>query len=463
MTPTQLAPTHGIVASIGACGRRRRCAFSLIELMIAIVILGLGLVMVGTVFPIAWGRARDLSHQTSKQAITEVAEATVKLLARVDGADIDAGSFAGDYLYDSVAELLITADDPRVHVLHMENLRVIDPDEFVWEEPWQLEDAGLWWVMVQPDLPGHPGDLPAGYFDSLYFWPQVRFEDRVYPALPARKGVDLMMTAGGGLYEYQGSRIINGPDDAWEAELEGRRFAWAVLHRLRTPIGTIMATDIEKARRVREFELYIATLRRPRANSRYARQDFAAAPDPWNLAPLAVDVAALPADEDVQFPVAWRVQVWFPGDYELPGMPPTGVPAEIEVPAPGASSASEFLIDMFPTGSWLIDEISGAVYRVERRRVTVNGDKAYLTLNREVYQDDLELGDDPLTPVNEAYGPCYGACDGVGLVAEERLRTVWVFPPPVDPARGANDMPVFNGRQPVVGIEVRSLSVYPTG
>ncbi len=37
---------------------RRVTAFSLMELMIGIVILGLGLVMVATMFPVAWTRAR---------------------------------------------------------------------------------------------------------------------------------------------------------------------------------------------------------------------------------------------------------------------------------------------------------------------------------------------------------------------------------------------------------------------
>jgi len=42
----------------------------------------------------------------------------------------------------------------------------------------------------------------------------------------------------------------------------------------------------------------------------------------------------------------------------------------------------------------------------------------------------------------------------------ERVRTVWVFPPPVQSER-AGEAPVFAGNHPVVGIDLRSLSISP--
>ena len=47
------------------------------------------------------------------------------------------------------------------------------------------------------------------------------------------------------------------------------------------------------------------------------------------------------------------------------------------------------------------------------------------------------------------------------IVPGERIRTVWVFPPPVQAERARPGVPVFNGAQPVVGIDVRALSISP--
>ena len=108
---------------------RRSPAFSLIEMMIAIVILGLGLVMVATMFPIALGRARTLSEFTRQTAIANAAETTIGMLAQVDGLTLNAATFAGDLVYDAPPPPpnlnsvgLMARSDTRVHLLHMENL-----------------------------------------------------------------------------------------------------------------------------------------------------------------------------------------------------------------------------------------------------------------------------------------------------------------------------------------------------
>jgi hypothetical protein len=44
---------------------------------------------------------------------------------------------------------------------------------------------------------------------------------------------------------------------------------------------------------------------------------------------------------------------------------------------------------------------------------------------------------------------------------EPARRTYWVFLPPVDRERGPNGIPLFNGSQPVVGVEVRQLTLAP--
>ncbi|MCH8940486.1 MAG: prepilin-type N-terminal cleavage/methylation domain-containing protein [Chloroflexi bacterium] len=57
----------------GGPARSRRDGFSLLELMIAIVILGLGLVMVATTYPIGWQRAVRLADYTRQISVIEAA------------------------------------------------------------------------------------------------------------------------------------------------------------------------------------------------------------------------------------------------------------------------------------------------------------------------------------------------------------------------------------------------------
>src|SRR5439155_6013669 len=54
-------------------------AFSMIELLIAIMILGLGLVMLATVFPVGFDMTRDTVEKHIAMAVGEHAVATVEL------------------------------------------------------------------------------------------------------------------------------------------------------------------------------------------------------------------------------------------------------------------------------------------------------------------------------------------------------------------------------------------------
>ena len=94
---------HICYLTFGPQRHSRRAAFSMAEMMIAIVILGLGLLMVATMFPIAWTKARTLAEFTNQSSITEAASTTVRLLTRV-ARPIPGGppfqsqtSFLGDY------------------------------------------------------------------------------------------------------------------------------------------------------------------------------------------------------------------------------------------------------------------------------------------------------------------------------------------------------------------------------
>ena len=49
------------------------------------------------------------------------------------------------------------------------------------------------------------------------------------------------------------------------------------------------------------------------------------------------------------------------------------------------------------------------------------------------------------------------------LQADDVIRTVWVFPPAVDRSLADGALPVFDGSSPVVGIDVRTVSLSPPG
>ncbi len=484
-------------------------AFSLIELMVAIIILGLGLIMVATVFPVAWGRARTLSEATSHATISATAHATVTMLAHVDGPETPGGppsnraTFAGDLVIDNSHQVnpyteIVTVSDTRVHHLYMENMLVAPrgfiPDRRIpwyddagtgsWTDPpapWSLERV----VLIPADpLNPHAGGMTAeeacdanptplrDYCRTSFLASRIRFEQRVYPPLPPRDP-NVTGVSGG----------FNAADPLWDGMFNTRRFAWAVFHRLRGRIGPdpycvaeeeFFAESLEAAGSIREFDVYYVTLRRPQPTFRYAQQDREPinVPNPWILpATPQVTPQAAPHTDDVMLPEPWRVQIQItaetlptadPDDDYVAGMATTGIPTEIRVPPEdipaNEPAAIAMLTQMFQRGTRLIDERTGLVYRVTRRRLGEEGQVAFLTLDREITFEDVNM-----PPLCEA-DPNYGSVNPATLDPVERLRTVWVFPPPVLPRTDDRDrFPVFDGPQPVVDIEVRTLSLAPHG
>ncbi|MFQ5415273.1 MAG: hypothetical protein ACE5E6_12525, partial [Phycisphaerae bacterium] len=244
-----------------------------------------------------------------------------------------------------------------------------------------------------------------------------------------------------------------GDDAQWDAMLDGRRFAWAAFHKLddryvemvnNIPLGEDPWHAIAEPR---PLTMYYVTLTRGRSTRRYARQNPDFVPDPLARDVPQSDIAPLPPEDDVLFPVPWRVQVLLPDD--LASGDGTGVPTDVQAgktvgdDAPAATNG--LVARLFARGGRFIDEINGRVYTVEKYRLSADGDLATMTLDTEILFDDVNDG---------AVG---GGNDTLEL--EERLRTVWVFPPRVDRSTGA---PVFAGRQPVVGIDVRTLRIFPS-
>lgn len=504
-------------------GRRRvvgpRRAFSLVELMIAIVILGLGLVMVATMFPVAWGRARDLGEFTQHQSITPLAENLAKALLHSPGPSnpitalpTPVGvSFAGDLFYHeafaaaAVAAAANTAatgvtpspipnpspriavdpfnwpNDTWVHAVNMENIRVEDPG-FVAEDPWQLERA------LDPMTDPSP-NLDPSVVERSYWNPQINVHQRIHPPLPQRR--DIMIDSPLRGTPNDETATFTGDDDSWDDRVGTRRFAWSLLHRLPTvlpppptppsppspqgnaaAVNAAVAADAAAAASDRVFDMYYVTLRRPQPTNRYARQDpTGGLPDPYDVTAAPVVPRARPPEDDVMLPVAWRVQVEFPETIVrrfdmttgIPVDSATNIPTVVQVPPEaftGSSEAKRMLVTMFPRGTKFIDEITGQIYHVSRIRVEEPlGEKVFLTLDREIFLEDVDFPVDINHPAGDPR--CLGVCVVGNLDNEERIRAVWVYPPPVEERDPDNPFPVFSGNTPVVDIEVQTLTVTP--
>ncbi|UCE59614.1 MAG: prepilin-type N-terminal cleavage/methylation domain-containing protein [Phycisphaerales bacterium] len=437
---------------LAGTARRRRDAFSLIEMMIAVVILGLGLIMIATMFPVAWSRGKKLTEYTVQVAVTDAAHATVQMLTRVSSSTSDATSFAGDLMLDPGTTNIRLNSDTRVHALHTENI-VVDsipdmlrptglvsgfaPDRNAvdpWNAetaPWRLERLGEEYGL--PFVVGLYCSTGSTYCGSLFFPSQIWIEQRVYPPMPEWEIIDR---------EDKDART------AWIDNLDSRRYAWAVFHKLReqTLLGAVDQP--------REFDMYYVTLRRTQPTFRYTRQDPdpAATPavgDPGRLAPVLV--AALPREQDVLLPSPWRVQVYFPDALASsadPANQPTGIPTVIEVNSKDAR-VGDFVVDLFPEDTWLIDELNGEIFQVTDRRLNADSTEAYLTLDREVLLEEIDDGFKGAFHFQSTF-----------IDPEEQIRTVWVFPPPVLADRDDDD-PVFQGKPPVMAIEKRTLTVAP--
>jgi len=467
-------------------GTRHHRAFSLIELMVAIVILGLGMVMVATMFPVAWGRARDLSEFTSHQSIGFAASNTTSRLLRAAPADLasaQAGpSFAGDLIYYSYGGgginnwLAVDANNwPNttwVHALNMENIRVDNP-AFVAEDPWRVERG---FDLRDPNL-NLPPAVIANSVDTSYVNAQILVHQRFYPPMRRRQFITRPRRTeqnynnkNGGPGADSGVFSSTQTDALWDNAVASRRFCWAVFHRMRE---RLVPPSPALAEETRIYDLYYVTLRRPQPTNRYARQETENQdnlPNPRDIMSPPVTPQAMPPDQDVMLPVAWRVQVEFPEELRDPSDPDApSAPTEIMVPPSaftGNDQARNMLVTMFPRGTQFIDEITGLVYRVTQVRDVLddgNPDRitAYLTLDREVLLEDVDLKpfQGPPNAINDAR--C-DTCDaGVYDDPAERVRTVWVFPPPVVEREEGVIYPAFSGSTPVVDINIRSLAFTP--
>ncbi|MEK6797355.1 MAG: prepilin-type N-terminal cleavage/methylation domain-containing protein [Planctomycetota bacterium] len=456
-----------------------RPAFSLVEMMIAIVILGLGMVMVATMFPIAWTRARQLGEHTAERSVSAGLGVIVESLVEpssvayfpLENRDrVVAAGLAGDLIFDpSLASMPIAFSDTRVHALHLENILVEAAVETpVPEDSWKIEQIPYFF---DPDV---EDDLKKSLKTRSLFDPRVRFEQRVHPPMPPS-------------YDSADPDTVTARNE----QLSRRRFAWAVLHRLTQPVGPdpnvlhaklLTAKSQQEKEQIRAdareqsiagmgssriLDVYYVTLRRPGPTDRFTRQDVSSQnlPDPLNREHVATPKAE-DRQFDVQFPIAWRMQIQLPAimasraELQKPAAQqiaeklPTGIPTEATIPPQGITGAEALMfLQIFRDGTRFIDEVNGQVYRVVRQRITdAAGEQAALTLDREIVVEDVD--DSTSKGLKTSF-----YADGI-IQTEERMRTVWVFPPSVDRSAGGA-APLFAGAPPVVDIDVRTLALAP--
>lgn len=437
-----LAATANVGVPPAAGGARpvpRRGGFSLIELMIAVVILGLGMVLAATMFPVGWGRARRLAEFTTQATVTANVLAHLEMTAQVAGADFNSANFAGDLIFDPLFSMkrgkIVAYGDTRVHALNAENIVIGDPlrPAIVSEDPWRLERVPSYEDLIKNDPDLEPG---PDWFQRSYYAPRLRIHDRFYPPLRPRVSEDLRQS-----------------DKWWDDVLENRLYAVAVLHRMKERVGpepppappppgeTVEENAARAISSTRSIDLYLVTLRRGPSTQRYAHQDTDGIPD-VNDRTIVAQPKPSGRDDDLRLPVPWRVQVVFPDETVL-SPERTGIPTEIKV-NPTEFDAGPYVVDLLPEGTSMIDEITGNVYQVAQRRfLGVDQERATLTLDTEVLVPDIDDGEFP----------------GDGrLQSDERLRTVWVFPPPVE--RGGSS-PSFTGASPAIAVDVRTISLAP--
>jgi hypothetical protein len=491
----------------------------MVELMFAVVILGIGMLITSSMFPIAWFKAREVAEATVVPALADAAEANIRLVCPPQSKNLVAdlprattSFFPGDWI--PLAQPAPTGGgnrdhafiypDMRVHHLNAGNYLADTGEDFrndagtlipIADDSWQLEDnLDVMLADRNPLLTGFTNGDPTLDVLAVPLSPHLRAHTRLSIPLDARPA-DTADTS---------------VQSLWEERFELRRHCWSVFYRFNEMPGLEFGvesqadTEIPNARKFalaeqrlrksRQLSMYYFTLKRP-VNARYARQ---AGYDPDASSPAVVDLAnpqARGPEFDVRLPVPWRFEA---GLKTLPSASAAGVPSEIHVPA------NTLMATVLDDGYVLLDDRVGQVFRItDRRDGSVDGvasviftlDRDYTIVNGEYAPDynrleagtrdawekeskwydgqcDAEVSRVLADPASILPDDLPSRCQPVGSSSgsmtdqpigedEPARRTYWVFLPPVDRERGPNGIPLFNGSQPVVGVEVRQLTLAP--
>jgi hypothetical protein len=466
------------------------------ELLIAVVILGIGLLITSSMFPIAWYKAREVAESAIIPSLANTAETHLKLACRPSRPQPDPANpmytssfFPGDWFpaIQGAPEPAVVYPDTRVHHLSTGNYLADTAEDFVEEPPgsgtfvpvaddsWKLEDNLD--VMLRDTM------WALAFFGNsdTARGPQLRAHARLSPPMEARR------------------LARENPDPLevahWEERFELRRHCWSVFYKFNDLPGleySIFSQDLngdgnpldqpdvaqkyiianQRMKQKRTLTAYFFTLKRP-VGARYVRQEGF---DPDSSASKPIDPAnpiAMPntptEPNDVRLPVPWRFEaelVTLPSD----GQP--GVPSEILV-------TNALMANVLDAGFVLLDDRTGQVMKVTNRREVSGG--VVLTLDRDYTAAEIEkrpdyepaLRDNGSISEKAIYNwmmagewsklgcdidPNTAGCDVLKEDAPEK-RTFWVFLPPVDAERNSDGTPNFNGSQPVVGVEMRQITL----
>jgi len=492
--------------SLRADGTAR--AFSMTELLIAVVILGIGLLITSSMFPIAWYKARDVAESAVIPSMANAGEVALELQCRPARPQFNPSSpvytssfFPGDW-FPAIAgapDLAAVYPDTHVHVLNAGNYLADTGEDFIDDSGTLVPVADDGWKL-EDNLDYRMDNAPQAVWfrdHALYaLGPQVRAHTRLALPLEARP------------------LAVNNPEasvvNLWEEKFELRRHCWAVLYKFNELPGlsySVFAQDLngdgnpldpqdlarkyqlagQDLKQPRSVTAYIFTLKRP-VGARYVRQ---LGYDPSSASSKPIDPAEpeaapnTPSDPtDVRLPVPWRFEATL---VALPSASVPGVPSEIFVPYEAPSGKRNIMADVLDVDFVLLDDRTGQIFRITNRRenakptgqtkvgVVFTLDHDYTvdeTENVPNYEPDLE-NSSITAAVRARYNWASigewqrtGCADDSSLPAcgalredQPEQRRYWVFLPPADAVRGANDTPVFNGSQPVVGVEVRQVAL----
>ena len=210
--------TYRVSSSRRVATLARLRAFSLLEIMIATIILGFGLLMIGAVLPIAWKGSVRASELTRAEGASRTAKYHVQKKTRVDGlrdlfdanqdplqppdGTADSNGLPDPLARDGVSYSILGDFDtidpiPLVHALHLENW-AMNPDARFLCDGNTPNDFSVPEAPIVLELPlgyservGIPADLfavgaclNAPYYPLGIGAPVIKLRDRVYPPIP---------------------------------------------------------------------------------------------------------------------------------------------------------------------------------------------------------------------------------------------------------------------------------------
>ncbi|MDM8007580.1 MAG: prepilin-type N-terminal cleavage/methylation domain-containing protein [Phycisphaerae bacterium] len=434
-----------------------RAAFSLLELMIAIVILGIGMVMVATVFPIGIDMAAQTVQMNIAQAVADVALGTLQLKVprwpnKVPGPALKA---APDVLRTEFG----SATDPvEIDVSDQTALGLNGHFTTIWDISAMTADVEVvkrlrfftettgWTAEKGPSGPGDAWDyayvipsqnLPPAYANiasinslppaippTLGRVPDVyplNLIDQVYPPVQRTR-------ADGSSRDFLDSATETGI----RSDLAGRRYSWIAIHHL---------TD-SNAGGSRFVVTLLVTYRSNLAN-RYARQADADS-DPSVYAPVFnpdPDLNTLNApvpdaeDTDMLFPRPWLVRF-----------------NQVNL-GTGEVRCMKAVADLLPTGSYFVAARSMYAFPNNVPQLAIAAGAAYEVLSRQG-----DLGNPVWTLQIRRQRPIDNVVwvpgDANNLKDPREVLYAWVIPPAIERSGKTYS---FQAKSPVAGVFMRMV------